>query len=366
MKKNISILFHFLGWAFFFISIFIDYPFRIVFELDRFYMHIIFTSLMAGFFYLIYFYLFPKFFNRKKIFIFLLINISIIIGLSFIVDEAFNKIIKHENFKHNPPIEMANKTFALKTFDNPPPPPPKERKGPKRNPSQGILFFSLIAALSISIKATSEWFKSERTKKELENEKLKSELNALKAQINPHFFFNVMNNLCSLARKKSDKTEEYIIRLSQIMRYSINSVNFEQISLEKDLEFIKDYIEILKLSYPEDSNIFFTIKGNYSNFNIAPMILFEFVENAFKHSNLHSKENYINIQIEILDGILTLETMNSISNIPKKFLLSESGTGIENTKKRLSLIYPSKHNLFIKKEQQVFYIKLMINLNNSI
>jgi len=281
-----------------------------------------------------------------------------------LLDYAFSVFIGEKKFNHEPPpVEK----LMPPPQNNPNsqemgPPPPSHHKGPKRKPTQGILFFGLVAALSISIRATSEWFNSERTKKELENEKLKAELTALKAQINPHFFFNVMNNLCSLARKKSDKTEEYIIRLSQIMRYSINSVNDEFTSLEKEVDFIRNYLEVLKLSFPQESNIKFDIVGNVSTYKIAPMLLFEFIDNAFKHGHISGPDTFIDIKLKIENSQINFEVFNTISSLGNKFLLSESGTGLENIKKRLNLLYPNNHQLFIKKESNTFYIKLFINL----
>ena len=152
-------------------------------------------------------------------------------------------------------------------------------------------------ALSSSVRITMEWFKNERQKKEMEAEKLSSELAFLKSQVNPHFLFNILNNICSLARKKSDETENAIIKLSQIMRYMLQDSKDEKVSLDKEVEYLQSYIELQRLRLPEAVKIDFSTEGRTGLCSIEPLLLIPFVENAFKHGVSYQDSSEIKIRL---------------------------------------------------------------------
>lgn len=198
-------------------------------------------------------------------------------------------------------------------------------------------------------------------RKSLENEKLKIEIDFLKNQINPHFFFNTLNNLYGLTLEKSPKAPEMIIQLSDLMRYNIYESLVERIFLEKELQIIKDYIELKKCCF---ENFKYTLKTEISDENskIAPKILINFVENSFKHGVERNVQNpFIDIYLSssaneikfILKNNFPLEDSGKIS----------SGIGLENVKKQLGLIYPRKHMLKINVENDIFLVELLITNN---
>lgn len=188
-----------------------------------------------------------------------------------------------------------------------------------------------------------------------------AELKLLKSQLHPHFLFNTLNNLYSLALEKSDKTPELIIRLSDMLSYIIYDCKSEQVPLSKDIEFIKNYIELQKVRF-DNCNIKFTVKGNTDNRRIAPMILHTFIDNSFKHgAEKDPGKSWIKIAINSSDNALFLTVINSTVNTVRLNPACE-GIGIMNTRKRLEMIYRDRHELVIQDTHDRFAVFLKMNL----
>jgi two-component system, LytTR family, sensor kinase len=225
----------------------------------------------------------------------------------------------------------------------------------------GPVFFSVVTfALSTSFKITSEWFRNEKIKKEMENEKLTAELAFLKSQVNPHFLFNILNNICSLARKKSDDTENAIIKLSQIMRYMLYESKDEKVSLEKEIEYLQNYIELQRMRLSDNVGIRFTIEGRPDLMMIEPMLLIPFVENAFKHGVSYLEECAINIQLKINPDELVFKVENPVIKKGSGEIPTESGTGLKNVLRRLELLYHGKHEITIDENKMKYMVNLII------
>jgi two-component system LytT family sensor kinase len=220
-----------------------------------------------------------------------------------------------------------------------------------------------VFAISTAIKITNEWFRNEKQKKEMENEKLNSELAFLKSQVNPHFLFNILNNICSLARKKSDETENSIIKLSQIMRYMLYESRDEKVSLEKEVEYLKNYIELQRLRISEKVIINFTVNGNPEKHFIEPMLLIPFVENAFKHGISYVDESSIEIRMEVGNTFIHFIVENFIVKKNDESINVESGIGLKNVIRRLELLYPGRHEISIKDDNLKYLVDLKINLS---
>jgi LytS/YehU family sensor histidine kinase len=215
-------------------------------------------------------------------------------------------------------------------------------------------------ALSSSVRITMEWFKNERQKKEMEAEKLASELAFLKSQVNPHFLFNILNNICSLARKKSDETENAIIKLSQIMRYMLQDSKDEKVSLEKEVEYLQSYIELQRLRLPEAVKINFSTEGRPELFSIAPLLLIPFVENAFKHGVSYQDSSEITIRLICSWQMLSFHVENHIAKHQEGAKDQGSGIGLKNVMRRLDLLYPDKHCLEIRDDGNQYEVELEI------
>jgi sensor histidine kinase YesM len=219
-----------------------------------------------------------------------------------------------------------------------------------------------ILAISFAIKITNEWFKAEREKKEMENEKLHSELAFLKSQVNPHFLFNILNNICSLARKKSDDTENAIIQLSRIMRYMLYDSKDEKVSLDKEVEYLQNYIDLQRLRISDSVKIHFEVEGNIEGKMVEPLLLIPFVENAFKHGVSYLEESNIDITLKIDKRDLHFRVVNNKIKKNDDPVQQESGIGLKNVLRRLELLYPGSHSINIEDNAAKYIVNLDITL----
>ena len=209
-----------------------------------------------------------------------------------------------------------------------------------------------------------DWFEFEARKKTVENEKLMAELNFLKAQINPHFLFNTLNNLYYLAYTQSANTTEVIAKLSQMMRYMIYDSNHQQVPLSKEIEYMESYISLERLRLNDQIPIKFDIQGNPQEVLIAPLIFITFLENAFKHGVSNNYPGaWINILIQIKGKECIYQVENSKIPTSKPEAGEKSGIGLQNVKRRLELSYPDKHKLIIEEKTDRYFVQLNITLS---
>jgi len=228
-----------------------------------------------------------------------------------------------------------------------------------------ILVFGMVPIASVKI--AQRFIRDNAIKEALEKAMIEAELKfkeaelkLLKAQIQPHFLFNTLNNLYSLAIAKSEKTPEVIITISDLLSYIIYDCTAEKVTLEKEITFIRNYIALEQLRYDENLHVSLNISDNFSGKFIAPMILHAFVENSFKHGAGKDPENpWIKMDISGIDGVLNLKLSNSKVQDSD---LGQPGIGISNAMKRLELIYPGRHNLKIVNEEKAYSLTLEIIL----
>ncbi len=225
-------------------------------------------------------------------------------------------------------------------------------------PALVIVFFAYV------FRKYSDSLKLEEEKRDLILKNTQSELTLLKYQINPHFFFNTLNNVDSLMHENVQNASAALNKLSEIMRYMIYDAEKEKVSLKEELAYIESYISLQKLRIVNDNKITFNITGEISNIKIAPMVFITFVENAFKHSSLKKADNSIVIKIDASENQVNFSCINSLSSSPAEKDES-SGIGLELIKKRLALIYPNAYELKIDKTEQCFavYLKIKTNAN---
>jgi LytS/YehU family sensor histidine kinase len=178
--------------------------------------------------------------------------------------------------------------------------------------------------------------------------------------VNPHFLFNILNNICALARKKSDDTENAVIKLSQMMRYMLTESKDEKVNLEKEVDYLQNYIELQKLRVSGKVHIDFKIDGNPGLHMIEPMLLIPFVENAFKHGVSYAEESSIGISLRINDDGINFTTENPIFRTNSSNDGSESGIGLKNVLRRLELLYPSAHEISIFDNGKEYKVDLKI------
>ncbi len=213
--------------------------------------------------------------------------------------------------------------------------------------------------LSTILKFITDWFKNEKIKSNLENEKLISELAFLKSQINPHFLFNSLNNIYSLAYQRSEKTPEAVLKLSEIMRYMLYESNENKVSLSDEIRYLENYIELQKLRFKDNTYIKFEVEGDTQNQKITPLILISFVENAFKHGVATDKQNPITIILNVKSNKLFFHVINKKNNQNKD---ETGGIGLQNVKRRLDLLYKGQYRFHIEDNEATYNCELYLNL----
>ncbi len=234
---------------------------------------------------------------------------------------------------------------------------------PKPNIMMPILPFALVIVVGFCYRQYMEKVKREKLIKELENIQLKTELAFLSSQIEPHFIFNTLNTMVSMARKKSELLEISLINLSQLMRYMLYSNNGKIINLADEITYIKNYIDLQLIRYKDDVELKLQLLGPFANYNIEPMLLIPFIENAFKHGigNIEHPIIDISIIIDEKKNIVNMMVTNTITPL-KTLIAKDSGIGLNNVKRRLELLYHKKHLLHIEKKKNTFIAMLQINL----
>ena len=222
------------------------------------------------------------------------------------------------------------------------------------------IFTSLIFLfLSAILKFTIDWFLNERVQRDLENQRLSAELAFLKSQINPHFLFNSLNSIYSLAYQRSETTPEAILKLSEIMRYMLYECNDNKVDLDKELQYLHNYIDLQRIRFANKAYIDFKVNGTVGDQQIAPLLLIAFIENAFKHGVANNPLTPIRLLIEIDESHLHFYIKNKKHNNNRD---PAGGIGLSNVKRRLDLLYPQKYNLEIQDETDAYTVELSLVL----
>lgn len=202
----------------------------------------------------------------------------------------------------------------------------------------------------------------EKIKRDEKQEKLQAELSFLRSQISPHFIFNVLNSIVYLIRTKSNAAEPVTIQLSELMRYMLYEADDVQVSLDKEINYLNNYIELQRVRFEEDVEINMNVEGNIGSQIIEPMLLIPFVENAFKHGVGMIDTPIIDVLVRCNSKELYYEVRNKIAPELPEDKDSSSGIGLKNVKRRLELLYSDKHKLEIKKEDNWFIVSLFLQL----
>jgi LytS/YehU family sensor histidine kinase len=288
---------------------------------------VVIHSALAAFYYFNYYKLLPDYYFTKRsgtYFLILLVCLLILILLSFARTD-FNPFYGTE-------IQFKYILFVFSV----------------------VVRFILVTLIGIGVSGYSRL-------KKAEEEKLKSELTYLKAQINPHFLFNTLNSIYALSVKKSDVAPESITKLSSIMRYVITDAAQDLVTLEKEMDYVSSYIELEKLRLTSKVNLKYEVSEEMKGKQIAPLIFIPFIENAFKYGVSTSENSNISITLTLQGNDLTLKVKNNkmMASSPKK----TTRLGIETTKKRLDMIYPGKYALNINETEKEFLVDLKITLS---
>lgn len=226
-----------------------------------------------------------------------------------------------------------------------------------------IVELLMISGFFFAVYAVQYTFQTERRNRKLEKEKLESELNFLKAQINPHFLFNSINSVYVLIDEDKKLARETLLKFSGLLRYQLYDCSNNYMPLERELEFIKDYIDLELVRSGNDVLISFETVAYIPQLDIAPFLLVPFVENAFKHRSRRKTGNWVSVKCTANDNVFSMEVTNSRD--PGAENKPYGGIGLQNVKRRLTLLYPGKHTLNITKTEYEYNVNLQLILNEN-
>jgi two-component system, LytTR family, sensor kinase len=340
VKHKKEILLHILFWMIYVLNEAATYPSEYIDKMG--FWNIVFKEFAVilvyiVFFYVNYLYLIPRYFSKKKYLRFLgfLLILEIITIILFIIDAYFLDWLYDTN---NYFVQDRISCLVYLIFQT---------------------FFYLV--VSTGARFTRDWFQTQKLKEELQQYKVSAELALLKYQLNPHFLFNSLNNIYSLIISKSDKLEESILKLSDLMRYILKNTEDEMVPLSEEIKFLQSFTDLQKLRLSKPSIVDFSVTGNSNKLLIRPMILIPFIENTFKHGDLVTENAKISIGIDILNKTINLNVSNRIaeSNQTKD---SISGIGIPNVRRRLEILYSGRYSLNINSQNGYFKVELSLVL----
>ena len=300
------------------------------------------------FFYLNYYWLIPRLFFNKKYFLYyatILAAFAAVVMLPAFLTGYFS-------WSGPPPSAMHP--------DLPPSNPEMVPVTPIRNflnhISHIIFLFMAVVLFSLLLRVRSRLLTAQK-------DKLDAELSSLKAQINPHFLFNALNSIYSLAVKKEDKTADAVINQADLMRYIIKDASKNRVPLQLELDYIRNYIDLQLARIGDTARVEFTVEGDPGDAEIAPLILISFVENAFKYGVNPDEDSEVRIALDVTEERLGLEVYNKKVCTVHNNRDSSTGVGLDNTRERIRLLYPRKHELDIQDRPDHFLVSLKIDLS---
>ena len=291
------------------------------------------TLTLAAMYYLTVRYLFPRFYHKGRIYFIISLVFVLVISIVFCFIDI-QLLSGFESIGHErPPVQFHYARFVL------------------------AMAFTFFVGTSVSL--IEQTTKMRETEKMLTEEKLETELKLLKAQINPHFIFNALNNIYSLSYSQSKNAPGSILKLSEMLRYVFYDCSKDRVPLSAELKYIENFNAFQQMKSEYNQDITLTMEKSLGNMEIAPMLFIPFLENAYKYSRIEEQAGaWVNMSIKSEDGKVHFKIVNSISQDVKS--AHGSGIGIKNVRHRLDIIYPGKHQLSIEEQNNHFSVELVL------
>ncbi len=231
---------------------------------------------------------------------------------------------------------------------------------------KGFFPLIMISGIASTYGLLLEFIERESKIEDLRNEQMRSELSFLRSQISPHFIFNILNSIVYLIRTKADKkAEEVTIRLSSLMRYMLYDSDQSMVPLDREVEYVQNYIDLQRMRFEDDVQINFHVTGTVDGSMIEPMLLIPFVENAFKHGVGFVRDPFIQVNLSFEKGVLDFQVENKIGKLLEDQKDESSGIGLKNVSRRLELLYPNKHQIEVKQNEALFKVHLNMVLHKK-
>ncbi|MEM6542422.1 MAG: histidine kinase [Bacteroidota bacterium] len=290
--------------------------------------------------YVNYLILVPKLLLKRKIILYIVVSILFLALFNYVMNKAFltMPLRRFQDFAAMDSMKAVKYAPYFMTF------------------TFSFAFFLLGGVLAL----TKNFYKRDRITQTIRAQRNETELQFLRAQLNPHFLFNSLNSIYSMVRNKSNDAPDAIISLSELMRYMLYETREDVVPLAKEIDYIKNYVELQLYRLSDPENVKLHIKGDYTDKKIPPLLLIPFVENAFKYGTDFKGKTEVTIKMDVLGSSLFFEACNKINTYRKDKI--NSGIGLENIKTRLALLFPETHALNINKTKEKFVVQLELNL----
>jgi LytS/YehU family sensor histidine kinase len=301
------------------------------------------------------YWLFPFFISKNQWGRLVALSLILVISLGYVSFKTQNWEIKpFQSSTSSLPKPAAfptgKKTFAAVTIAQ-----------PIGAPVRAMLNILVYLLLGMGYAYMKDWFIKDRRTRILEKEKLQAELTLLRYQLNPHFLFNTINDIYYLAIIQSDKTADAILKVSNLLRYALNEKE-EHVDLDKEIHHLKEFVNLQRFRFPDQSiYLKLDVPDRINHLQVAPLLLITYAENAFKHGEPGTVDDPIQIHVSTVDQKLLYTVHNKINNNPLKD--ATTGIGLNNLRRRLSLLYPDRHQLNLKEENGYFTAHLQIELS---
>lgn len=338
MKRAQITFLHIFAWVFFVVNVNLVYPVQYVEQFGRLALVVktaTYYLVMSVGFYANYYLLTPRLLAMKR-YVFFIIAVLL---LQAVMVGAF---ILHALF-----LDWYLETGTM--FVN-------ERLSVIPYQAFEVLFFLLISTGS---RFSADWFRFQKMQEELRKDKEQAELALLRQQLSPHFLFNTLNNIYSLTLHRPTEAPEAMLRLSELMRSVLRSIEKDEVDLENEVTQLRSFIELKRLQFPEAERINFKVSGDTNGISIHPMLLLPLAENAFKHGDLYSAGTSVDIQLSLRNQWLTFRVENTPSEGSRE---STSGIGLPNVRRRLELLYPDRYELGIDSTPEKHVVTLRLRL----
>jgi two-component system, LytTR family, sensor kinase len=347
--KVVTFLIHFTAWVIFLSLPYIFRPKAMVVpgvvmpdETTMLVRFLTFNAYLIFVFYLHGYWMMPRLLLKRRWFVYTILLLILFLSFLFLREILFAK---------KPPVGMP---FPIRDKHR------SEFELFRPETGNAVFLFSVILIISAGVRIVQEWMRAEKKTKQIETERIEMELSFLRSQINPHFLFNTLNSIYSLALIKSDMTADAVMKLSDIMRYMTVDSNSEMVPLDREVDYLKHYVDLQKIRLGESTPVILELSGKFKDFMIPPLILMPFIENAFKYGISNHEKAGISIMLKTENTFLTLKVSNLI--FKERNYPATTGLGISNTRQRLEHIYPDRYILEIKENQKFFMVNLKIQL----
>jgi len=355
-RKGLGVLLHITGW----IILFILPQFLVTgggFEDVRTTLIVFFNTLVFGIiFYVNYLWLVPLILHKGRWPMYVVLMAALVVAVHFASNAAFRKAFP-------PPAAIEQRIRAAEQREG-----IERRRRPPWSRMAAYNYFItafLVTGFAVGLRSVEQSVRKEREIKELEQEKLNSELALLKNQVSPHFFFNTLNNIYSLIEINQKDAQEAVLSLSKMMRYMLYESEQGNTKLSREIDFMKVYIDLMKLRISDKVNLTIDFPEKYDDIDIPPLLFIPFIENAFKHGVSFRKNAFISIGLSSEGDNIRFTTANSYNQTKNGAPEADSGIGLENVRKRLALLYPGRHELNINDDGAVYNVELKIDTGSK-